>query len=96
LVVLQINGSSIGMWHYYIPDESVPEGVLYGNSQSIRGDEWATFTPFTLSQKYNNYGYYSDIIRGQEGTDIYLEYGAPVFNIGIIFRLFQIGYLFLG
>ena len=95
LTIFQISGSSIGIWAYYIPNELETSGELIGESQAIRTDEWATFTPFALSQKYNNYGYFSNIIRADK-TDVYLEYGAPVFNIGIIFRLFQIGYLLLG
>ena len=60
LTIFQISGSSIGIWAYYIPNELETSGELIGESQAIRTDEWATFTPFALSQKYNNYGYFSN------------------------------------
>lgn len=94
-VLLELSGSSIGMWDSYVHDVSHPdEGVILGVNRPIRSDEWALFTPMTLSQYHNDFGLESDIIRGTD-TDVYMVYGQPVRDWSIIFRPFQIGYLFL-
>lgn len=94
-VIFQISGSSIGLWSNFLGGD---DGVLLGVSRPIRADEWATFTMLNFSQKYNVSGAFkpfSDTIRATK-TDVFIEYGTPVLSIGIIYRLFQIGYLFLG
>lgn len=94
-VFFEISGSSIGCWNGYIPGgESTSEGVLLGTSRPIRSDEWATNTTMTFSQYFSGFSYFSDIIRGTE-TDTFIVYGQPVMNLAILFRPFQIGYLFL-
>lgn len=70
-------------------------GVLVGESKIIRTDEWAVNTSMAFSQKYNDYGYFTNIIRGTD-TDVFIIYGQPVKDIGIIYRIFQLGYLLFG
>ena len=94
-VLLEISGSSIGCWNQILGGE---DGVILGKSRSIRGDEWGTFTPMTFSQKYNKTGefkYFSDTIRADK-TDTFIVYGQPVWNIAMIYRFFQIGFLLFG
>lgn len=93
-VVSGVSGSSIGMvteW-FNSPDSD----VLYGVSRLIRLDEWAVFTPMTWSQYYGDepFSYFSSIIRATP-TDVFIEYGQPVRSFLMVFRPFQIGYLFL-
>lgn len=99
-VIFQVSGSSIGIWNYFFgtPEGTISEGVILGKSQGVRSDEWATFTIFNFSQKYNinkPFGFFTDSIRADR-TDIFLEYGGPVLDIGIIYRIFQIGYILFG
>lgn len=94
-ILLEINGSSIGMWSL-IFGEADP-GILAGASRSLRTDEWAVSTPMALSQYYDAAGpfsYFSHVVRGT-ATDVFLEYGQPVRDIAVLFRPFHWGYLFL-
>jgi len=91
-VVLELHGSSIGMWETFIYGTS--HHSLLGISRLIRSDEWAVFTPMTFSQYFDSFSYFSNIIRGTT-TDVFIIYGLPVKDIAMIFRPFQLGYLFL-
>lgn len=94
-VVFEISGSSIGMWKDFMPDPNISDtGVLLGQDRAVRSDEWAVHTPMTLSQYYSDFSVFGDIFRGRS-TDMYIVYGQPVMDWSIIFRPFQIGYLFL-
>ena len=93
-VLFQLNGSSIGMWNGYVSDGTAAEPVIAGADRPIRSDEWCVFSPMALSQYYNNFGPESDILRGTE-TDVYMVYGQSVKDWSVIFRPFQLGYLFL-
>ena len=94
-VIFEISGSSIGIWNTYLNNNKKDDGVIIGESKIIRTDEWAVNTAMTFSQQFNNYGYFSNIIRGTD-TDVFIIYGQPVKDIGIIYRIFQIGYLLFG
>lgn len=102
-VLFEISGSSIGFWSVLLDgtyENSAQDnsGDLLGSSRSIRTDEWAVSTPMAFSQEYNHtgeYPYFSDTIRG-DSTDAFIVYGQPVRSWEVIFRPFQIGYLFLG
>lgn len=94
-VIFEISGTSIGMWKNFMPDGTVTDdGIILGQSRPIRSDEWAVHTPMTLSQYYGGFPVFGDIFRGSS-TDMYMVYGQPVMDWSIIFRPFQIGYLFL-
>lgn len=94
-VLLEVSGSSIGMWNTYVGGSD--GGILLGVSRPIRTDEWAVSTPMALSQYVDPQGafsYYSSVVRGT-ATDVFLEYGQPVKDLAVIFRPFHWGYLFL-
>lgn len=92
-MLLQLNGSSISQMSIGLGQET--EGLVFGTPRSIRSDEWATFTPMILSQKYNNYSRISEIIRG-DYTDTFIVYGLPSWDIfTILFRPFLIGFMVL-
>ena len=93
-VAAGITGSSIGMVTQYLGGED--NDILFGISRGIRSDEWALFTPLSWSQYYGAepFSYFSNIVRATQ-TDVFLEYGQPIYSILMIFRPFQIGYLFL-
>ncbi len=96
-VVLELHGSSFNMWLQRLPGAQQNEELIFGKLRAIRSDEWAVFTPLTLAQRYNPlgaYSYFSTLVRGGI-TDCFIVYGQPVWNPMIIFRLFQVGFLFL-
>lgn len=97
LVLFSINGSSVGSWGRYLNNNYDP-GFLLGTNREIRTDEWAVNTPMAFSQFFNSNGllpYFGEVCRGTL-TDMFIVYGQPVFNIAVLFRPFQWGYLILG
>ena len=93
---LKLNGSSFGMWSYYVPSDSeIP--TLFGSPRPINSDEWAVLSPMILSQSKGTepYSAASQIIRGTE-TDTSIVYGLPIRNFfSILFRPFLTGFLFM-
>lgn len=94
-VLFKLHGSSINLWNTIFTTGVQDNSLLFGTPRTIRSDEWAVTTPFIFSQSFNNFGYFSDILRGGVSTDAFSIYGLPVFNLVEIFRPFHIGYLFL-
>ncbi len=92
LVLFEINGSSIGAWDSSIINND--HQSLLGSVRYTQSDEWRVFTPFTLSQYLNDFSYFSSIPRASP-TDMFAIYGAPIWTLLMVFRPFQIGYLFL-
>ena len=94
-VALGVSGSSVGMFDKYFGRNETEN--LFGISRWIRSDEWATLTPMTWSQYLDPkapFSWFSSVVRAGN-TDVFLEYGLPVRSLLMIFRPFQIGYLFL-
>lgn len=95
-ILFKLHGSSINLWNSIFTTGVEDKSLLFGIPRSIRSDEWAVTTPFIFSQSFNNFKYFSDILRGGTSTDAFSIYGLPVFNIAELFRPFHIGYLVLG
>ncbi len=96
-VVFSISGSSIACWGRTLPDGS-NRGLLFGTPRGVRTDEWALFTPMTIAQFLDPQGkfpYNGEVFRGT-ATDMFIIYGQPVHDIAMLFRPFQVGFLFLG
>lgn len=94
--ILNINGSSISSWNDYVPEEG--RNIVFGLARSIRSDEWATYTPMAISQKYGEHPFsvVSNLLRGTE-TDVQVVYALPTREIlSILFRPFLSGYLLFG
>lgn len=89
-VIFQIHGSSINQLNIF----NVGHRPLFGVPRPIRSDEFIVNTPFAFSQYFNNFSYFSEIVRGTL-TDMFIIYGQPALDIGMLFRPFLIGYLFL-
>lgn len=94
LLLLQISGSSIGMWAT-LPGEEANQGVLFGMPRAIRSDEWCVYTPFSFSQVATGNHAISSAIRGG-GTDVTMIYAQPCWSLPTLFRPFLWGYLVLG
>ncbi len=94
-VAFEINGSSFGNWGLVVGKEAT--NPLIGTNRLIRTDEWMVFTPMAVSQYVNpmgSFGYFNSLLRATP-TDYFVVYGQAVKDIAMIFRPFQIGYLFL-
>lgn len=89
-VVFQIHGSSINELNLF----NVNHNPLFGISRFIRSDEYGVNTLMAFSQYPNHFGYFSEIFRAVP-TDMFIVYGQAVLDIAVIFRPFNIGYLFL-
>ena len=89
-VIFQIHGSSINELNIF----GIKHNLIAGISRSIRSDEYLVNTMFAFSQYHNAFGYFSDIVRAAP-TDMFIIYGQAVLDIVVIFRPFNIGYLFL-
>lgn len=97
-VVLEISGSSISSFASALGVDPDAAGVLFRTANPYRSDEYGLNTLFAVAQEKNTgnpYSYLSDIVRGTS-TDMYIVYGQPVRDIGIIFRPFQLGYIIFG
>lgn len=93
-VACELSGSSIGL---LVTEMGGSDGTLFGTPRSIRSDEFAVFTPMALSQCATDgaFPYVNDAFRGT-ATDMFCVYGQPVWDIAVLFRPFQWGYLLLG
>lgn len=98
LVAWGVSGSSLGMWDRTLSGTSDTPGLLAGSPRGTRTDEWALFTAMTFAQFNDPTGqlqYFSSVFRAVP-TDMFIIYGQPVWDIAMIFRPFQWGYLVLG
>jgi hypothetical protein len=96
LVAQEIHGSSMATWNHILQGDDIIN-TLFGNYRPIRSDEWAVHTMFALSQYTDPnhfFPYFSNIIRGTS-TDVFIVYGQPVWDVVVLFRPFQWGYLLL-
>lgn len=88
--ILQIHGSSINELNIF----HINHHPLIGISRFMRSDEYGVNTLMAFSQYHNNFSYFSDIYRAVP-TDMFIIYGQAILDIAVIFRPFNIGYLFL-
>ncbi len=93
-VLFKIHGSSIGEFDKYIPDNG-NQSIVYGESKSIRSDEWLVMTPYYMSQNYNNYNIYSDRV-GITSQNMIIGYNSPVLDITVLSKPICWGYILLG
>lgn len=91
--LLGYSGSSNGVltnWFF----EKEKSNVLFGANRSIRSDEYGLETPLAVSQKYNNYKYTNDSLRGAD-TDVFSIVHAPIKDILSLGKLYNLGYFLL-
>lgn len=93
-VILGVSGSSLSMWRYIIGDNG-SSGVVWGVPRSIRSDEYTVTLQYLRSQQFNDWGRYTDIIRGSH-TDLSVVYGIASWSLSAIFRPWNYGYLLFG
>ena len=91
-VAMELTGSSIGCFA-----GEAEQNLLLGVSRHLRSDEWAILTPMTWTQYLDpngTFSYYNSVVRA-EPTDVFLEYGLPIYSPLMMFKPFLLGYLFL-
>jgi hypothetical protein len=98
LVIFKINGSSISEWDNYFHDkiDTQKESLLIGKPRSIRSDEWLVQTPMFMAQEYSKdyFPLYNKNIRSN-GENMIIPYYAPVFDLTLIGRPFNWGFILL-
>ena len=92
-VVLKLHGSSMDSFKIAIDEGN--STVLYGESRSLRSDEWLVHTPYYFSQHYNDYKKSSKMMS-LSGQDMIIGYNAPVKDISLISKPLTWGYVLLG
>lgn len=99
VMVFKLSGSSIVEFNKLIQNHNDDRKyhTLLGQSRMIRTDEWATSTTYILSQSKADtpFKYFSDVLRGTN-TDMFAVSNSPVFDILMIGRPFQIGFMLFG
>ena len=99
VMVGQYSGSSITNYNYYIEPkhDTGRYHTLLGIARLARSDEWASSTDYILSQGVgsNTFNYFSNKLRGTE-TDMFTLVNAPVFDILMLGKPFQLGFLLFG
>ena len=53
-VALELNGSSVGVWHQLLKEPGAIRGLIFSTPRTIRVDEWGVWTPSALSQARQN------------------------------------------
>lgn len=93
-VLLNISGSSLGMWNYWLGHDMSTD-VVWGTPRIIRTDEYVVGTPLAFSQSYSGYSYFNDLF-GNKPADMFIVKDAPVLTLAEIFRPFHWGYTLFG
>lgn len=80
---LRISGTSVGVYDYVLDDDP-SDGLALGQPRTVRSDEWAVNTPFTLSQTQNGFSMYDDNIG--TGQDMAVVLDVPYADWSAVFR----------
>ncbi len=99
-MIMKYSGSSITSYNFFVQSEANDSTYtpILGKARTIRSDEWAVNSPLIFSQNLQeneNYPYFNMNIRGTK-TDMFTVINAPVKDILIIGKPFNIGYLLFG
>lgn len=94
LSFLQINGSSIGIYHNILyGDSQADSSLIFGKPQAVRSDEWFVNTQKIISQKNNNYSKINDNIGNGENETLIND--VPTTDWSVIFKPQNLGFLVL-
>lgn len=91
--VFGISGSSNGAVTSWIL-ENEKNNVILGNVRFINSDEYGIETPFAILQKETGINHFSNI-NGKTKTDMNISIHSPTLTLITLFRIYNIGYLFL-
>ncbi|MBE6764879.1 MAG: hypothetical protein E7546_03235 [Ruminococcaceae bacterium] len=95
-VAFELNGTSLYRWSVYFggAEEYRP---LFGTARAVRGDEWAAWSAFTMSQEYAGWPAVNRLIADGDISTVWISVGGiPAFNPAVIFKPLYWGFLLLG
>jgi len=99
LVIGKLHGSSLSEWDTIVKEKIDKGGntLIVGKSRGIRSDEWQVQTPMYLSQVASQefFPVINPAIRS-DGQNMLVSYYAPVFDITLIGKPFNWGFMLLG
>jgi len=99
VMIFKYSGSSIVNFNMFVQpnNDDRKYHTLLGKPRMIRTDEWATATPYILSQAQgqNKFQYFSNKLRGTT-TDMFTLINTPVYDILMIGKPFQWAFLLFG
>lgn len=95
-VLFKLNGTSLYMWSNYLKGAEQYK-PLFGSAKSIRSDEWAVWSVFTISQGFEGWPAINQAIAGGNVSTLWISVGGiPAFNLALIFKPLYWGFVFLG
>ena len=99
VMLFKLSGSSITEFNGLIQNQNDDRKfhTILGVTRKIRTDEWATSTTYLLSQGESKtpFSYFSNELRATN-TDMFTVSNSPVFDILLLGRPFQIGFILFG
>lgn len=95
-VAFELNGTSLYMWNVYFGGAEAYAPV-FGTARAVRGDEWAAWSAFTMSQEYADWPAVNHLIADGDISTVWISVGGiPAFNPAVIFKPLYWGFLLLG
>ncbi|MEU4470345.1 hypothetical protein [Micromonospora sp. NPDC023888] len=93
LTALQINGSSVGMFHAIVSGEVPDPNLLANEPQGIRADEWNVNTQLTIAQEAADYPRVNPNVG--QGEDVTLIRDVPYKEWSTVFKPHNLAFLVL-
>ncbi len=96
LVAAGYHGSSMSYWDYIINPHTQVEGSkpVLGVVRGIRSDEWMVGTPSNISNSYNNFSRYNEVMNAKV-TDVSFYPRLPVKGLSALTKPAYWGFFFL-
>ncbi len=95
-VLLKLNGNSFYSWSEWLRGGELYR-PLFGTARSVRGDDWAVWSTFTISQGFAGWPAVSQAIAGGNISTLWISVGGiPALNPALIFKPLYWGFLLLG
>jgi len=93
LCLLQINGSSMGIYHILFYGNQPDKNLIANNPLAIRSDEWIVNTQKTIAQRNNNFQPVNKNVGLGENETLLAD--APTTDWSTLFKPHNLGFLFL-
>jgi len=97
-VVLQLHGSSLGVWNLWVQPTAPPvadASAILGTLRAERTDEFMVNTPLAFSQAFTGYAPTNSIAEAWP-TNMLTVYNQPALDLTLIAKPFYWGYILLG
>jgi hypothetical protein len=95
-ILLKLNGTSLYRWSDLLSGAEQYK-PLFGSAKEVRGDEWTTWSVFTIAQGFDAWPAVSRTIAGGDISSLWISVGGiPALNLALIFKPLYWGFLLLG